>query len=118
MLLVIVAILQGWLIAVLIFVIKYNRSIDKNTIGGSLFATILATIGLGCVACGTSLLVPIVGLFASSSASVITKSLTTPILALSILITVFSLYRVGLQASTSIAHTKAKNKDDKTVESK
>lgn len=103
-LLIAVSVLQGIVIATLLYVIKYNRSVDKKVIGSSVFATALATIGLGCVACGTSLLVPIVAIFASSSAAVITKSLTTPVLVLSILISIFSLYKTGLQASTVIAN--------------
>lgn len=105
-LLIVVSVLQGLVISTLLYVIKYNRSVDKKALGGSVFATALATIGLGCVACGTSLLVPIVAIFASSSAAVITKSLTTPVLFLSIFISLFSLYKAGLQASTVIAHEK------------
>lgn len=115
-LLIIVSVLQGLVISTLLYVIKYNRSVDKKALGGSVFAAALATIGLGCVACGTSLLVPIVAIFASSSAAVITKSLTTPVLILSIFISLFSLYKAGLQASTVIAHESIDTVSDKPAE--
>lgn len=102
-LLVLVSLLQGVVIASLVYVIRFNRSVDTKIVGGSVFATVLATIGLGCVACGTSLLVPIVAIFASSSAAVITKSLTTPVMILSIFVAMFSLYKVGLQAASVLA---------------
>ena len=65
-LLMVVSILQGVSIAAVIFTAKNNRDNEKTIsrqVGLSGIASIAATIGLGCVPCGTSLILPIVTLF-------------------------------------------------------
>lgn len=71
-LLMIVSILQGISIAAVIFTAKNNRDNEKTVsrqVGLSGIASIAATIGLGCVPCGTSLILPIVTLFFSGAAA-------------------------------------------------
>ena len=98
-LLMVVSILQGISIAAVIFTSKNNRDNEKTVsrqVGLSGIASIAATIGLGCVPCGTSLILPIVTLFFSGAAAATAAniaSIIVPLLAL--LLSLFSLYKSG-----------------------
>ena len=98
-LLVIVSILQGVSIAAVIFTAKNNRDNEKTVprqVGLSGIASIAATIGLGCVPCGTSLILPIVTLFFSGAAAATAANIASIIvLLLALLFSLFSLYKSG-----------------------
>ena len=98
-LLVIVSILQGVSIAAVIFTAKNNRDNEKTVsrqVGLSGIASIAATIGLGCVPCGTSLILPIVTLFFSGAAAATAANIaSTMVLLLALLLSLFSLYKSG-----------------------
>ena len=98
-LLMVVSILQGVSIAAVIFTAKNNRDNEKTVsrqIGLSGIASIAATIGLGCVPCGTSLILPIVTLFFSGAAAATAANIaSTIVLLLALLLSLFSLYKSG-----------------------
>ena len=98
-LLMIVSILQGISIAAVIFTAKNNRDNEKTVsrqVGLSGIASIAATIGLGCVPCGTSLILPIVTLFFSGAAAATAANIASIIvLLLALLLSLFSLYKSG-----------------------
>lgn len=98
-LLMVVSILQGVSIAAVIFTAKNNRDNEKavsRQVGLSGIASIAATIGLGCVPCGTSLILPIVTLFFSGAAAATAANITSIIvLLLALLLSLFSLYKSG-----------------------
>ena len=98
-LLMIVSILQGISIAAVIFTAKNNRDNEKTVsrqVGLSGIASIAATIGLGCVPCGTSLILPIVTLFFSGAAAATAANIASVIvLLLALLLSLFSLYKSG-----------------------
>ena len=98
-LLMIVSILQGISIAAVIFTAKNNRDNEKTVsrqVGLSGIASIAATIGLGCVPCGTSLILPIVTLFFSGAAAATAANIaSTIVLLLALLLSLFSLYKSG-----------------------
>ena len=98
-LLVLVSILQGVSIAAVIFTAKNNRDNEKTVsrqVGLSGIASIAATIGLGCVPCGTSLILPIVALFFSGAAAATAANIaSTIVLLLALLLSLFSLYKSG-----------------------
>ena len=98
-LLMIVSILQGVSIAAVIFTAKNNRDNEKTIsrqVGLSGIASIAATIGLGCVPCGTSLILPIVTLFFSGAAAATAANITsTIVLLLALLLSLFSIYKSG-----------------------
>lgn len=98
-LLMIVSILQGVSIAAVIFTSKNNRDNEKTVsrqVGLSGIASIAATIGLGCVPCGTSLILPIVTLFFSGAAAATAANIaSTIVLLLALLLSLFSLYKSG-----------------------
>ena len=98
-LLMVVSILQGISIAAVIFTAKNNRDNEKTVsrqVGLSGIASIAATIGLGCVPCGTSLILPIVALFFSGAAAATAANIASIIvLLLALLLSLFSLYKSG-----------------------
>lgn len=98
-LLMVVSILQGISIAAVIFTAKNNRNNEKTAsrqVGLSGIASIAATIGLGCVPCGTSLILPIVTLFFSGAAAATAANIASIIvLLLALLLSLFSLYKSG-----------------------
>ena len=98
-LLMIVSILQGISIAAVIFTAKNNRDNEKTVsrqVGLSGIASIAATIGLGCVPCGTSLILPIVTLFFSGAAAATAANIASIIvLLLALLLSLFSIYKSG-----------------------
>ena len=98
-LLMVVSILQGVSIAAVIFTAKNNRDNEKTVsrqVGLSGIASIAATIGLGCVPCGTSLILPIVTLFFSGAAAATAANIaSTVVLLLALLLSLFSLYKSG-----------------------
>ena len=98
-LLMVVSILQGVSIAAVIFTSKNNRDNEKTVsrqVGLSGIASIAATIGLGCVPCGTSLILPIVTLFFSGAAAATAANIASIIvLLLALLLSLFSLYKSG-----------------------
>ena len=98
-LLMVVSILQGISIAAVIFTSKNNRDNEKTIsrqVGLSGIASIAATIGLGCVPCGTSLILPIVTLFFSGAAAATAANIaSTIVLLLALLLSLFSLYKSG-----------------------
>ena len=98
-LLMIVSILQGVSITAVIFTAKNNRDNEKTVsrqVGLSEIASIAATIGLGCVPCGTSLILPIVTLFFSGAAAATAANIASIIvLLLALLLSLFSLYKSG-----------------------
>ena len=98
-LLMIVSILQGVSIAAVIFTAKNNRDNEKTIsrqVGLSGIASIAATIGLGCVPCGTSLILPIITLFFSGAAAATAANIASIIvLLLALLLSLFSLYKSG-----------------------
>lgn len=95
----IIALLQGVNIALLIYVVRHQRKLDAGAIGGSSFVGVLAIIGLGCPSCGTSLVTPIVAMFASGSAVVVSESIVAVALPLAIVIGLYGVYALGLKAA-------------------
>ena len=98
-LLMVVSILQGVSIAAVIFTSKNNRDNEKTVsrqVGLSGIASIAATIGLGCVPCGTSLILPIITLFFSGAAAATAANIASIIvLLLALLLSLFSIYKSG-----------------------
>lgn len=99
LLLMLVSLIQGVSIVLIAYIVKKQRKIDDKLIGGSSFITLLAIIGLGCPSCGTSLLTPIVTLFASTSAVALSEQIIVFILPISLVLGIYSLYSLGIQVA-------------------
>ena len=94
-LLLIVSILQGLSLSVVIFTARRNKRNEQyvaRQLSVSSIASIAAAIGLGCVPCGTSLILPIVTLFFSGAAA---ATAGTIVLILALVLSLASLYKSG-----------------------
>ncbi len=99
------SLLQGVAIALLAFNMRASRLIDKKSASGSVIASTIAAIGLGCSVCGTSLLLPIIGLFGSASIYAKIDIITGFISALALIVIILSIVRLGV---ISYANTKSR----------
>lgn len=98
-LLIVVSALQGISIAAVTFTAKKNKVEEKTVtrqVGLSGIASVAAAIGLGCVPCGTSIILPIVAIFFSGAAAATAANIaSTIVLTLALLLSIFSLYKSG-----------------------
>lgn len=108
------ALVQGILLASLIYVVRQQRKVDDKLVSGSSFATLFAIIGLGCPACGTSLITPVVALFISGSAVTVSQRITLVATPLALGIGLYGLYAVGLKLANVRAKESAKNPTNAT----
>ena len=104
-LLVLVSMLQGISLTLIIFTARHNKRNQLTTkqLGLSGIASIAAAIGLGCVPCGTSLILPIVAVFFSGAAAASAATVaSTIVLVIALGLSLFSLYRSGQIAAIYI----------------
>ena len=98
-LLLMVSLLQGLSITVVIFIAKKNKRNEQavtKQVGLSGLASVATAIGLGCVPCGTSLILPLVAVFFSGAAAATAATVaSTLVLILALLLSLFSLYKSG-----------------------
>lgn len=117
-LLLVVSLLQGVSIALLVFVIKKNRQPDNaasaKQLGVSGFAAVAAAAGLGCVPCGTSILLPVISVFFSgSAAATAVNSASLVILIIALLLSLYALSRTGYIAYVYTEEEKGGNRVSK-----
>ena len=109
-LLLVVSLLQGLSITVVIFTAKKNKRSEQSVtrqVGLSGLASVAAAIGLGCVPCGTSLILPIVALFFSGAAAASAAHIaSTIVLVVALFLSLFSLYQSGQIAFIYVASAK------------
>ena len=104
-LLVLVSVLQGISLTLIIFTARHNKRNQQTTqqLGLSGIASVAAAIGLGCVPCGTSLILPIVAVFFSGAAAASAATVaSTIVLIIALGLSLFSLYRSGQIAAIYI----------------
>ena len=104
-LLVLVSVLQGISLTLIIFTARHNKRNQQTTqqLGLSGIASVAAAIGLGCVPCGTSLILPIVAVFFSGAAAASAATVASTIMLIIALgLSLFSLYRSGQIAAIYI----------------
>lgn len=107
------ATVQGLSLALLVYVIRHQRKLDDRLIGGSSFVALLAIIGLGCPACGTSLITPIVAIFISGSAIAVSEKITAFATPIALIIGLYGLYIVGLKAAN--VHARHQSQSNVTI---
>ena len=104
-LLVLVSVLQGISLTLIIFTARHNKRNQQTTqqLGLSGIASVAAAIGLGCVPCGTSLILPIVAVFFSGAAAASAATVaSTIVLIIALGLSLFSLYQSGQIAAIYI----------------
>lgn len=119
-LLAVVSILQGMSIALIIYTLRMNiqhstsaasRKSSTKALGGSGIAAAAAALGLGCIPCGTSIVLPIMTLFFSGSAYAAANIASIIVLVAALLVTLYSLYRLGCVAFAYTEQEKLKAED-------
>lgn len=104
-LLFIVSILQGVSVAALVYIIRQNRRLDRSflkELGSSGAAGIMAAIGLGCAACGTSLVTPLLTFLFATSSIAIAETVGIYSAVFAVLLSLTATYLVGLKLSAHI----------------
>lgn len=105
-LLLVVSLLQGVAFALMIYTMRRNKKIDAGTVGGGGIAMFAAALGLGCVPCGTSLIMPIATLLFSSSAYAAANAASLVVLVIAFILSVYSVYRLGYIAYAHVMSEK------------
>ncbi len=98
------ALAQGLSLAAVIYVLRHQPKLDEALLGEGVLVSFIALIGLGCPACGTSLITPIVAMFVSGSATAVSQVIARIILPIALLIGLYGLYTIGLRVATIRAH--------------
>lgn len=101
----VVSIFQGISVSALVYSIRQERSVNRSFLkdfGGTGVAGALSVLGLGCAACGTSLVTPILTfLFATSSVAVAEEvGFYSAVLAL--IVSTITVYLAGLKLSSRL----------------
>ncbi len=90
-----VAIVQGAAISLLIYNSRTGKKVDTKSMNGSILASAVASHGLGCSVCGTSLLLPIIGLFGASGMYAAADTLAMYINLIALTVGLIALLRLG-----------------------
>ena len=98
---------QGVVIAMLVYVVRTQNKLDSKALGGGVIASFIAVFSVGCVSCGTSIVAPVVGLFFSGASVAVSDSIHKTAIYVSLIIVLYSLYAVGVSASTYVARQKS-----------
>lgn len=101
-----VSALQGVSISAIVYTIRHERESNKGMVknlGGTGIAALLSVLGLGCAACGSSLVTPILTfLFASSSVALAeTVGLYSALLAL--VVAIVTAYLAGIKLAPKLS---------------
>ncbi len=105
MLIFIVSLLQGVAVAVLAYMIRKERALNKSMVGelgGTGAAGVLAVLGLGCVPCGTSLVTPILTFFFASSSAVVAEQVGLYAAIFAVIVSLVTLYLAGIKLSQKL----------------
>lgn len=106
-LLLLVSLLQGLSFSVMLYTFRRNRQFSSmQVVGSGGIAAVAAALGLGCVPCGTSIILPIVSVVFSSSAYAAASIASAVVLVVAFGVTLYSLYKLGMVASAHIESEK------------
>lgn len=101
-----VSMLQGIAAASIIFSIKADRSMNQSTfkeLGGTGITGVFSVLSLGCAACGSSLVTPILTFFFASSSAALSEAVGFYSALFALLIALITVYLTGLKLATKIA---------------
>lgn len=101
----VVSILQGVAVAALVYSIKRERAMNKSIVkdlGGTGVAGVLAIMGLGCAACGTSLITPILTFFFATSSVAVAEKVGLYSALLALIVSAITVYLAGYKLSSRL----------------
>jgi hypothetical protein len=113
---ILISLLQGISITMLIYNFRHQRSTNKTEhIRNSTTSTVFAMIGLGCPTCGTSLIMPIAGIFFSGSSSLLAANImSSAFVVLALIICIYTSLKLGYISYINYTSERyLKNKDNK-----
>ena len=85
---------------------KNSKDSNSSNVQGASIAALLALLGSGCPTCGTALITPIISSIFSSGSLAIAGTISGIITAIAIIILLFSIKKVGLEAYVIIIDEK------------
>lgn len=100
-----VSIFQGVAVAALAYSIRKERAMQRNFLkdfGGTGIAGALSVLGLGCAACGTSLVTPILTFFFATSSVAVAEEVGLYSAILALFVSAITVYLTGLKLSTRL----------------
>jgi hypothetical protein len=100
-----VSIFQGIAVAALVYSIRKERSMRQGFLkefGGTGVAGVLSVLGLGCAACGTSLVTPILALFFTTSSVAVAEKVGLYSAVLALVVSIVTIYLAGLKLSSRL----------------
>jgi hypothetical protein len=103
------SLLQGITIAMLVFNFKQQHKLDSESATNTGIASLIAMFGVGCSACGTSLLMPIISIIFSSSAYIVAEVASRTITIVAFVLILYAMRRLGLLAFTHVTAKKHRN---------
>ncbi|OYX42410.1 hypothetical protein B7Y94_03450 [Candidatus Saccharibacteria bacterium 32-49-12] len=102
-----VSIFQGVAVAALVYSIRKERSDRRGflrDLGGTGVAGILSVLGLGCAACGTSLITPILTFFFATSSVAVAEEVGFYSAVLALVVSMVTVYLAGLKVAQRFEH--------------
>lgn len=100
-----VSIFQGIAVAALVYSIKKERAMQRGFLkefGGTGIAGALSVLGLGCAACGTSLVTPILTFFFATSSVAVTEEVGLYSAVLALVVSLITVYLTGLKLANRL----------------
>lgn len=100
-----VSVFQGVAVVALVYSIRKERSMRKSILkdfGGTGVAGVLSVLGLGCAACGTSLVTPILTFFFATSSVAVAEEVGLYSAVLALVVSLITVYLTGLKLSSRL----------------
>lgn len=104
-----IALLQSLLIGLIVLLWRQKQQQNSQNVQKAGLITGLIALGAGCPTCGTTLITPLIGTFASTSSLTIASNISSVVTALAIIIAVLSLKRLGEETYIYLAAAKFEN---------
>jgi hypothetical protein len=103
------SLLFGINLVMVIFVLKNREVVEKLPKKSGLGAFAIAVASGGCIACGTSIFIPLLAFLGVGTSTVFIRNFGVWLMWLGSIMLVYSIYKMGALASTIIARKKLKN---------
>lgn len=100
-----VSVIQGITVAALVYTVRRERSKQRGLMkdfGGTGVAGLLSVLGLGCAACGTSLVTPILTFFFATSSAAVAEEIGLYSAVLALVVSLVTVYLAGLKLSSKL----------------
>lgn len=100
-----VSVFQGVAVAALVYSIRKERAMQRGflkELGGTGVAGVLSVLGLGCAACGTSLVTPILTFFFATSSVAVAEQVGYYSALLALIVSLITVYLAGFKLSSRL----------------